>query len=123
MKRQPLKVSNQGENLDEDFFRRINSFELYFTALSVNQKDALPNLQAAIAINLDLQKPQLDNEDIRNAIKAYNKANAEPLHTGAAWLGLSLHLIRIASVFEINFELDSESFLLEMPTGLGSNAN
>ncbi len=113
MKRGPFEISNQGESIDSNFFKRLIRFENYYKNLIIEHDIYESNYESVKMINTILQQDKLDNDDIKNAIRIYNSTNSKPHHDGTGWFDLRLHLRHLAFVYGKEYETDKDFNLIE----------
>ena len=113
MKKKPFEVSNEGESLDPNFFKRLIKFENYYKKLFSGESQFESNYESAKMINSFLQKDVLGLDDINKAIRIYNSTNSKPHHNGSGWFDLRLHLRHIAFVYGKEYEFDEDNNLIE----------
>ena len=113
MKSCPFEISNQGESIDSNFFKRLIWFENYYKNLTIEYNILESNYESVKMINTILQKDKLDNDDIKNAISIYNSANSKPHHDGTGWFDFRLHLRHLAFVYGTEYVTDKDFNLIE----------
>ena len=113
MKRCPFEISNQGESIDSNFFKRLIRFENYYKNLIIEHDIYESNYKSVKMINTILQQDKLDNDDIKNEIIIYNSTNSKPHHEGTGWFDLRLHLRHLAFVYGNEYVTDKDFNLIE----------
>jgi len=113
MKVSPFKISNQGETIDQNFFKRLRKFENYYRNLLSENSLFESNYESVKIINSFIQKDELDMDDISKAIGVYNSTNAKLHHDGTGWFDLRLHLRHLAFVYGKEYETDKDLNLIE----------